>query len=184
MTNNFTGKLLIAPPKISDGFWHKSVIFVTEDHENGSVGLLLNKRSSFTIVDFTEQIGPRYNIPGYVHIGGPVNIKALTMLHSSDWACSNTMEIDNHFSISSSDDLLPKLGDGDVPRYFRLFLGMCGWAPKQLMEEYEGIPPRERSHSWLEASANYDLVFNHDQKDQWIQSIDRSSADFAQSIFA
>jgi putative transcriptional regulator len=184
MTENFTGKLLIAPPKINSGFWQKSVIFITEDHVNGSVGLLLNKRSSFLLSEFTEQIGPKYNIPGYIHIGGPVNMKALTMLHSSDWACGNTMEINNHFSISSSDDLLSRLGDGDAPKHFRLFLGLCGWAPSQLMEEYAGTPPRDRNQSWLEASANYDLVFNHDQKDQWIQSLDQSSLDFTQSIFA
>ena len=180
---NFTGKLLIAPPKVKTGFWYKSVIFITEDHINGSMGLLLNKRSSVTVADFTEQIGERLNIPGHIYVGGPVNIKALTMLHSSDWACTNTMRINETFSISSSDDLLPRLGEGDAPKHFRLFLGLCGWAPTQLQEEYDGAPPRDRNNSWLIASSDIDLVFHHDLKDQWIQSLEKSSSDFVQSIF-
>jgi putative transcriptional regulator len=181
---NFTGKLLIAPPKMKTGFWYKSVIFITEDHINGSMGIILNKRSSITISDFTDQIGERLNIPGHLYIGGPVNIKALTMLHSSEWAGSNTMRIDDKFSLSSSDDLLPRLADGDAPRYFRLFLGLCGWAPTQLQEEYDGAPPRDRNASWLIANATQDLVFHHDLKDQWIQALEKSSNDFVQSIFA
>jgi len=180
---NFTGKLLIAPPKMKTGFWYKSVIFITEDHVNGSMGLILNKRSSVTISDFTEQIGERLNIPGFIYVGGPVNIKALTMLHSSEWQGSNTMQVNNEFCLSSSDDLLPRLGDGDAPKHFRLFLGLCGSNPDQLQDEYDGTPPRDRNASWLIASADYDLVFNHDLKDQWLQSVEKSSNDFVQSIF-
>ena len=180
---NFTGKLLIAPPKMKTGFWYKSVIFITEDHINGTMGLLLNKRSSVSVSEFTEQIGDRLNIPGYIYVGGPVNIKALTMLHSSEWSCTNTMKINESFSISSSDDLLPRLGDGDAPKHFRLFLGLCGWSPEQLQEEYDGAPPRDRNASWLIAGADYELVFHHDLKDQWLQSLERSSNDFVQSMF-
>lgn len=180
---NFTGKLLIAPPKVKQGFWYKSVIFITEDHINGSMGLLLNKRSSVSVAEFTEQIGERMNIPGYIYVGGPVNIKALTMLHSSEWSCTNTMQINETFSISSSDDLLPRLSEGDAPKHFRLFLGLCGWAPTQLQDEYEGAPPRDRNMSWLIANSELDLVFHHDLKDQWLQSLEKSSNDFVQSIF-
>jgi putative AlgH/UPF0301 family transcriptional regulator len=102
------------------------------------MGLILNKRSQMSVSDFTEQLGPRMNIPGFIYLGGPVNIKALTMLHSSEWECSNTMQVNDQFAISSAEDLLVRLADGDAPRHFRLFLGLCGWAPKQLMEELKG----------------------------------------------
>ncbi|NBR61961.1 MAG: hypothetical protein EBT86_10025 [Actinobacteria bacterium] len=180
---NFTGKLLVAPPKVNTGFWFKSVIFITEDHINGSMGLLLNKRSSVLVRDFTEQVGQPMNIPGYIYVGGPVNIKALTMLHTNEWSCLNTMRINDTFSLSSSDDLLQRLNDGDAPKYFRLFLGLCGWSPSQLQEEYEGVPPRDKNNSWLLASADIDLVFNHDLKDQWLQGLEKSGSEFVQSMF-
>ena len=83
-----------------------------------------------------------------------------------------------------AEDLLVRLGDGDSPKYFRLFLGLCGWAPKQLMEELKGTPPRDHSFSWLTASADHDNVFENDLKDQWNMAVERSGNEFVQSILA
>jgi putative transcriptional regulator len=181
---DLTGTLLIAPPKLKNNFWYKSVIFLTEHHKNGSMGLILNKRSQMTASEFSEQVGLRFNIPGYIYLGGPVNMKALSMLHSSEWNCSNTMLINDDFAISSAEDLLVRLGDGDAPRQFRLFLGLCGWAPNQLMEELKGTPPRDHSISWLTASADYEIAFDSDLKDQWNNAVERSGNEFVQSILA
>jgi putative transcriptional regulator len=181
---SLAGTLLIAPPKMKNSFWYKSVIFLTEHHQNGSMGLILNKRSQMTVSEFTENLGPRMNIPGNIYLGGPVNVKALSMLHSSEWSCSNTMQINDSFSISSAEDLLIRLNDGDAPRQFRLFLGLCGWAPRQLQEELKGTPPRDHSFSWLTASANHEIVFDSDLKDQWHQAVERSGNEFVQSILA
>lgn len=148
------------------------------------MGLILNKRSQMTVSEFTENLGPRMNIPGNIYLGGPVNVKALSMLHSSEWSCSNTMQINDSFSISSAEDLLIRLNDGDAPRQFRLFLGLCGWAPRQLQEELKGTPPRDHSFSWLTASANHEIVFDSDLKDQWHQAVERSGNEFVQSILA
>ena len=181
---NLAGTLLIAPPKLKTNFWYKSVIFLTEHHKNGSMGLILNKRSQMSVTEFCDQIGMTLNIPGYIYLGGPVNIKALSMLHSSEWNCSNTMQVNDEFSISSAEDLLVRLGDGDAPRQFRLFLGLCGWAPNQLMEEIKGSDVRDHSFSWLTASANFESVFEMDLKDQWNHAVERSGNEFAQSILA
>lgn len=148
------------------------------------MGLILNKRSQMSVSDFTENIGPRMNIPGNIYLGGPVNVKALSMLHSSEWSCSNTMQINDSFSISSAEDLLIRLGDGDAPKHFRLFLGLCGWAPRQLQEELKGSANRDHSFSWLTASANHDIVFDSDLKDQWHQAVERSGNEFVQSVLA
>ena len=181
---SLAGTLLIAPPKLKNNFWYKSVIFLTEHHKNGSMGLILNKRSQMSGSEFSEQVGIRLNIPGFIYLGGPVNIKALSMLHSSEWTCSNTMQINKQFAISSAEDLLVRLGDGDAPKHFRLFLGLCGWAPKQLMEELKGTPPRDHSFSWLTASADHESVFENDLKDQWNSAVERSGNEFVQSILA
>jgi putative AlgH/UPF0301 family transcriptional regulator len=94
------------------------------------------------------------------------------------------MQINKQFAISSAEDLLVRLGDGDSPKYFRLFLGLCGWAPKQLMEELKGTPPRDHSFSWLTASADHESVFENDLKDQWNSAVERSGNEFVQSILA
>lgn len=179
---DLVGNLLIAPPSVKGNFWYKTVIMITEHHANGSMGLVLNKRSQMTVTEFAAQMGLHVDLPGYLYLGGPINIKNLSLLHSNDWVCNNTMLINNAFSISSSEEILPRMAMGDCPSNWRLFLGVCGWSPNQLMNEIKGNPPYDHINSWCTAHSDLDLVFEHDQKDQWIQALDKSGLEFARSI--
>jgi putative transcriptional regulator len=181
---NFTGNLIIAPPSVRGNFWEKSTIFLTEQHNKGAVGLVLNKRSQMTIKEFALQHNVSLDVAGFVHIGGPVNVKAFTMLHSAEWKCSNTMRINDTFSISSSADILTNLAMGNCPARWRLFVGLCGWTPGQLENEIQGNPPFKHNHSWLVATADQDLVFDLDNQSQWTKAIDHSGNEFARSILA
>lgn len=179
---NLVGNLLIAPPAIKGNFWYKTVIMITEDHSQGSVGLVLNKRSQLSIKDFGNQLGFDLDYPGYIYQGGPVNVKSLSFLHTNDWTCKNTLRLDSSFSISSANDILPRLAMGDEPERWRIFLGMAGWGPGQLLGEIKGNPPWNHNTSWCTASATLDLVFENDNKDQWVSALDRSGLEFAQNI--
>jgi putative transcriptional regulator len=179
---NLLGNLLIAPPSVKGNFWHKTSIVVTEHHAQGSVGLVLNKRSDLTLKQFGQQLGFTINQPGWVYIGGPVHNQSMSLLHTNDWTSKNTMRISNLLSVSSAEDILPRMAMGDVPIKYRLFLGMCGWGPKQLLGEIKGIPPWEHKNSWCIVSANLDLIFDQDGKDQWCSALDRSAQEFAQNI--
>ena len=179
---NLTGQLLIAPPSIRGNFWEKSVIFITENHERGSLGVALNKSSKVSIREFSSQSGVECDIPGKVYAGGPVNLKAMTLLHSSDWSCENTMQINEDFCISSHQDILTKLAMGDRPTHWRLIVGLCAWTPGQLEAEVKGRPPYNHNQSWLIATANYESVFGLDGRDQWTNSIECSSMEFVQKI--
>ena len=181
---NLIGNLLIAPPAVKGNFWHKTVIMVTEHHTQGSVGIVVNKRSEMSIKEFGEQLGFDLDIPGFVYLGGPINVKSLSFLHSNDWYCKNTMRINEHFSLSSADDILPRLAMGDHPEHWRLFLGMAGWSPGQLESELKGTPPRSHTESWLTSTADLDLIFGNDNKEQWCNAIDRSGQEFAQNMLA
>lgn len=179
---NFLGNLLIAPPVVKGTFWYKTVITITEHHAHGSVGVVLNKRSTLTIKDFGEQLGYELDYPGYVYQGGPVNVKSLSFLHTNDWVCKNTHRINNLFSVSSADDILPRLAMGDCPSRWRIFLGMCGWGPGQLIGEIKGDPPWSHITSWCTATSDLDLVFGSDNKEQWVAALERSGQEFAQNL--
>jgi putative transcriptional regulator len=181
---NLTGKLLIAPPSVKGNFWQKTVIYVTENHSRGSMGLVVNKRSKMPIREFAQQCGVSCDIEGFVYIGGPVNVKALTLIHSSEWNCNNTMHINNEFSISSSHDILEKLATGDKPLKWRLALGLCAWAPDQLENEIKGLGPYDHNLSWLTASPSHNGVFESEGTEQWTNSIEQSGLEFVQTILA
>lgn len=179
---DYSGKLLIAPPSIKGTFWSKTVVFVTEHLRNGSVGVTLNKPSKMSLREFGEQCDIDLDLDGSVYIGGPVNIKALTMLHSSEWYCKNTLRINKKFSLSSSDDLLKRLSMGDTPFHWRLFVGLSTWGPDQLECEILGKHPYTHNQSWLTASPNTHLVFALDEREQWVSAVEQSGLEFAQNI--
>ena len=179
---NLTGNLLIAPPAVKGNFWYKTVVLITEHHNQGSVGIVLNKRSQMSLNEFGEQLGYKIDLPGFVYLGGPVNVKSLSFLHTNDWTSKNTLRINNEFSVSSADDILPRLAMGDTPERWRIFLGMAGWAQGQLNGEIKGNPPWPKETSWCVSSADLEVVFGSDNKDQWCNALDRSGFEFAQSI--
>lgn len=182
---NLVGNLLIAPPSVKGNFFQKTVVLLTENHASGSVGLTLNKPSQMTIKEFAKQNGVTLEgLHDFVHIGGPVNVKALTMLHSNDWQCNNTMKINQHFSISSSQEILTNMAMGFVPKQWRMFVGLCGWTKGQLQNELEGKPPYTHNLSWLTATANPEIVFGLDAQEQWTESIELAGSEFAQNMLA
>jgi putative transcriptional regulator len=181
---NLNGNLLIAPPAIRDSFWVKTVIMITEHHSSGSIGLMLNKRSSYSIAEIGERLDLELNFPGFVYIGGPVSTSVITILHTNEWQCDNTRRINKQFSLSSSEDMLTKLSNGNTPQKWRLFAGLSGWAPNQLNLEIKGLPPYSHTNSWCTATSNIDLVFDTDNKIQWELSLAQSGTDFAKSILS
>ncbi|NBT11806.1 MAG: hypothetical protein EBT24_12670 [Betaproteobacteria bacterium] len=181
---NLLGNLLIAPPSMRHNFWQKSVILVTEHSDRGSIGVIVNKPTNLSNVDFSRQLGEEHDLPGMVYGGGPVNTKALTLLHSSDWLCENTLRITRDLSLSSHRDLLKLLAIGNSPRCWRLVLGLCVWNPGQLESEIEGKHGYEHNQSWLLASSDLHAIFGADGVDLWTLSIERSSSEFVQKILA
>jgi len=181
---NLQGKIIIAPPAVKNNFWHKTAVLITEHHSQGASGVVLNKRSQMSLPEFGNQLGIPLDLPGFVYLGGPVNVKNLTFLHTNDWVCKNTLRINDQISISSADDILPRLSAGDRPERWRLFLGLSGWGPGQLENEIQGVPPFHHTFSWLYTNCDLDLVFGCDHNDQWNSFIDRAGQEFAQTLFA
>lgn len=179
---NIVGNLIIAPPIVKGTFWYKTVIMLVEHYNYGSIGIVLNKKSNMTINELGEKLGLDIDVPGFVYNGGPISSNSISLLHSNEWSCSNTLRLNDNFSLSSSKDMLPRLAIGDYPKKWRLFYGMCGWATNQLESEIQGIKPYTHENSWCIASSNPELVFEYDLKMQWTNALEQSAEDFAKSI--
>lgn len=179
---NIVGNLIIAPPAVKGNFWHTTVIMIVEHYEYGSIGLIINKKSKLTINELGEKLGIDINIPGFVYTGGPLNNNNISLLHTNEWSCSNTLKLNEKFSLSSSKEIIPRLAKGDFPKKWRLIFGMCGWADGQLHSELHGIEPYIHKHSWCTATSDLKLVFDYDKKFQWQIALEKSAEDFAKSI--
>lgn len=175
---DLTGKILIAPPTVDEQFWESSVIFVVEQDKNGTVGLVLNKESNMSLEDFGNYCNHELTRPGSVYVGGPSNSKVITMLHSPEWSCNNTLKINNEYAISSSSEILKLIEENKVPKFWKLFVGLATWAPGQLEQEINNSSTR----AWLIADPTYRIVFGKDTKKQWNAAIKQASSEFVQKL--
>jgi putative transcriptional regulator len=171
------GKFLVATPKIRTGFFEHSVIFIYEDSLNGTAGLVINKPSS---IDFADIAGDR-NIDyprntTLIHTGGPVTPRAVTLLHTDEWASQNTLHTSTGLDISSDEVMLHKIATGNTPQGFRTFSGLSIWVPGQLDHEI--------SHQqWLLTELPHSAVFDVDGVKQWERSVELYGQQFVAEWF-
>ena len=112
---DLVGKCLVARPNIIDPFFKRSVVFIYEHSKGGTMGFVINKRKpDIMLRDLlndrgfdTAQNDPVYN-------GGPVNPRAVCMVHSTGWQSSNTMIINDQISVTSDDLMIYKFVNGDI----------------------------------------------------------------------
>lgn len=141
--------LLIAPPQIPDPRFRKTVLMLTHDHRGGSFALCVNRPTEHTLQDIVEELGIDTELNFPLYWGGPVNSNTVWMLHSTEWSCEHTVEINEEWSMTSNIEMFRDFAIGNFPRHFRLMLGYCSWSRGQLEAELAGMPPWNHNNSWL-----------------------------------
>lgn len=163
------GDLLVATPKLNSMPWRRSVIFVTESSSKTVMGTILNRPTMMTTDEVTDCAVPRT----LVHMGGPISTQALFMLHTSDFASSNTLSITDSWSVSSDDFMFDKLAQGEQPTWYRFYMGAAGWHPQQLEHEIQ-------QGAWLCVPRPSFATVTADPTEQWQACVDTVS----QNVFA
>lgn len=160
--------LLIAPPNIPDKRFRRSVLMLTHDHRGGSFALCLNHLTDLTLRDIAVELGFETSMNFPIYWGGPVNPNTVWMLHSSDWSCEQTVEINDQWSMTSNVKMFESLADGEFPRHFRFMMGFCSWSRGQLQCELDGLPPWSHNNSWLIAeNPGPEWIFEHPVETLW-----------------
>lgn len=170
-----SGTILVAhPTNVSGADFLRSVVLITEVNPKGTVGFVLNKQHSITQLEVFRQNGidPIIERDLPVFRGGPVNTHALCTIHSDEWYSSNTAQVAPGCAISSDPIMLQKMGMGNVPKHYRWFAGMAGWAPGQLEAEIAGMGPFAKKQQWMTLPFNRKLVFDYAGEAQYRKCID------------
>ncbi len=79
--------------------------------------------------------------------------------------------------------MLKKIAIGDAPKKFRLFGGLSGWAPGQLLAELAGKWPYRPENSWLIADPTEELLFDQSYQKQWETALRLSSSQMFSQYF-
>jgi putative transcriptional regulator len=135
------GRMLIAQPFMSEPYFGRSVVLLTQHSDLGSMGLVLNKPLKLFLHEIVEGVIIEENIP--VFCGGPVGAKSLFYLHNIDEIPQSLKIAQNLYLGGDFDWLMENLNAGlGLTGRVRFFLGYSGWDEGQLTEEIN-------QQSWL-----------------------------------
>ncbi len=164
------GKLLIAEPFLADRIFYRTVIFICEHNEEGTIGFILNQLSIFTLGDLIISFK---DSDLQIYKGGPVQEDTLHLLHRLPEIIGGT-EILPGIYWGGSFDALQKclLSKENLEEDIRLFIGYSGWTAGQLEKEI-------KEKTWFIADAPQNIVFSKDIKDIWKNAIELFGKDYS-----
>lgn len=156
---------LIAMPSLDDSWFEKTVIYIVEDNELGSMGLVINLPHKLSITDLLEHFDfipeAHYDyLERDVMIGGPVDMERGFILHRPHGEWKSSMQLQDNLAMTVSEDLLKALTRNDGPNEFIVCLGFAGWKPGQLAKELQ-------DNSWLTIPYNENLLFDTPTETKW-----------------
>ena len=143
------GDVIIAPPRMQDQRFAKTVIMLTNFKQGAVFGLCVNKPSAHSVQDLTPELDVHIDHDIPLYWGGPVNPQTIWMLHDTGWQIDASVQINQHWAMTSHRSMFHHLADGDRPSNFILTFGFCGWGKGQLEGELKGDPPWSVESSWL-----------------------------------
>jgi putative transcriptional regulator len=158
------GRLLIAEPFLSEPYFGRSVVMLTQHSDDGSMGLVLNKPLKLFLHEIVQGVHLEENIP--VYCGGPVGSKSLFYLHNIDEMPDSLPITKKIFLGGNFAWLLDRLNAGlGTGKHVRFFLGYAGWDSGQLDEEI-------LHQSWIVAKAGGQQVLHQsDASTLWSRSM-------------
>jgi len=158
---------LIATEKMIDDRFSKTVIVMLESDESGAWGLVINKLlgdmpiallidPSLSTSEERELLF-KINVP--VFWGGPVDVKEIFILHSTEYQSESTKNYGN-ISISQDYNILLDIAKNKGPKKSLIILGYSGWGSGQLEGEME------RDH-WILSDIDLDITFDKEADKKW-----------------
>ncbi len=153
------GQLLIAHPLLNDGFFSRSVVYLTNHSEEGAIGFSLNFKTQFVLRDVRPQV-KNGNFP--IYEGGPVAKNQLFFLHTLGHDLPDSFEVSKNIFVGGDfNELLHMIEHGKVKSYqVKFFAGYSGWSEQQLETEIQ-------KRHWLLNSPRDAGFFGNEPDDLW-----------------
>lgn len=134
------GSLLVAAPVLLDPNFRRTVVFVIDHRESGTLGVVLNRPSEVAVVDVLPTWGRHTSRPQAVFVGGPVEQKTALCLAAlrpgrQPGSITGVVGVRGPVALvdldSDPDDVAP------LVRGLRVFAGYSGWESGQLAGEIQ-----------------------------------------------
>lgn len=155
------GRLLLATPSLIEPQFDRTVIYVLEHHDDGAVGVVLNRSSDEALDEPLDRWIDLQSPPSSVFEGGPVEDNALIAL-----AVMKQPDMDDESltpivgEIASADLTADPAIVAAAVHEVRVFRGYAGWGPGQLDGEID-------EGAWLVLDAQTADVFSNTPDELW-----------------
>jgi putative transcriptional regulator len=150
------GKLLLDSGQLAGSFFQRTVILVCQHDAEGAFGLVLNRSTGNKLGEMVVANLPEDLKAQTLYLGGPVQLSALSFLHSD--AFLPEASVLPNLELGHSLDALVDIGESfSATKKIRTFAGYAGWSAGQLEDEM-------KRNAWLTHPASLDLVFGSMEK--------------------
>lgn len=168
------GQFLMAMPSLLDQNFYQTVTCICEYTPAGAVGIIVNRvhpvlsgKDIFDElkIDFSDAAE---SIP--VHIGGPVHMGEIFVLHGPPFGWEGCLTITSTLAISNTRDILESIALGNGPKSFIIALGCAGWGPGQLESEI-------KENAWLTSRIFEEIIFDMPIEIRWEEALKKIGID-------
>ncbi|HEV2820972.1 MAG TPA: YqgE/AlgH family protein [Solirubrobacteraceae bacterium] len=163
------GQLLIAAPTLEDPNFARAVVLVTEHSHEGAMGVVLNRPSHAPVIEAAPALEPVVDVDALVHLGGPVQPTAVTVLAEFDDVAHAALVVTQDIGFMAAGSDLDELAG--LTRRARVFAGYAGWGPGQLEGELE-------HEDWIVHEPTPDEIFTDEPEGLWSAVLDRKGGRF------
>ena len=152
------GNILVAEPFMQDDYFKRSVVFLCENNEAGTVGFILNEKLNIELNDLFNEPLP-FN--AQLFMGGPVEAQNLFFIHTCP-DLEDAIEIkDGLYWSGDFEQLKEYMLIGKVQSHqIRFFLGYSGWDKQQFVDELT-------AENWLIGSIEQHELFDLESDEFW-----------------
>lgn len=163
-------QILLSEPFMTDGNFSRSVVLLCEKNEEGSMGLILNKPTEYTVGEVVSELSDFEDI---VYIGGPVAQNQLHFIHRYPKRIKGDIAITKDiFWGGELNDLLKKMHNRKIGvEDIRFFLGYSGWTVNQLDDEL-------KENSWITTNCTADFLFSQPPDHLWRELLKKMGGKF------
>lgn len=163
-----TGNILLAEPFSVDSHFKRTAVLLTEHHEGGTVGFILNKPMEIKIEELIIDF-PEFDAP--VNYGGPVATDSIHYVHNIGELLDDSLPVSDGIYWGGDYEKLKFLIDSKLvtPDNIRFYIGYSGWSSGQLDAEL-------RRGSWVVADVHANYVFKENQTRLWSQIMENKGS--------
>lgn len=158
------GRLLISEPFLMDPNFKRSVILVTDQNEEGTIGFILNQCSTLLLKDVVPGMGEA-SFP--VYFGGPVETDTIHFIHRCPDQIMDGQEIIKGIYWGGNFESLKVLVNNNSIKEedIKFFIGYSGWGKEQLKKEM-------KENTWIVSDEFHaDVVFSGNEENLWREVI-------------